>query len=398
MSATTKNQVAFLPWLRLKEAYRVAGIEFVPWRNHGVVSAVLADKSDALDTILSSYVDRNGRPIDNCVVATIPNRGCNLSDNDFPNVGWAASLLFLACWASNNYCSSWGPYVNSTAFRPVGQHFSGRVEHVTLTIRRRDSRELDGGYRHGKVKFSVPLQCSLNHPATVDQPFLEALDAGNAAGCVTTQRLRTVLPFVSLANTDDDLMAENTEALLMGAAFEQLFKCRGRRKAYELSRKFGVLFSSYGNVTVRDALRERKKIKIDLDYADIQRQWFVHRKWIEELYSVRNESAHKGTTDNQNLGWPLSEHLLMVAWVFPLTVKLLLQRKGHYTLTENDHGYCLAVDRLLATTNWREEINSDNLPCKWKHIVYETQNAHRWEKAHKRAFEILSRENNSSDD
>lgn len=38
----------------------------------------------------------------------------------------------------------------------------------------------------------------------------------------------------------------------------------------------------------------------------------------------------------------------MAALVFPLVVKLLLEREGHYVLTDDDRDWCFAVDKLLA--------------------------------------------------
>ncbi len=376
--ATTK-QIAFLPWLRLKTTYRIAGVEFVPLRDaSNVTSTILVDARDSLNAILSSYIDRKGQSIDNCVVATIPGRGWNLLDSDFPDVEWATALLFLACWASNEYFRAMGPYVNSSSFRLVWQRFSGVPQDIALTSRRRDGSTLDGGYKHGQVKFSAPLQCSLHEPATVDDALLKSLDCGNARQCETTQRLRYALSFVQLANTDDGLMTEPAEAILMGSAFEQLL--RGDGSAYNLGRKFDVLFKSCGGVTVEDAKKARSGIKIDEskpERAAVQPQWWVHRKWIEELYNVRNKSAHEGTAIGQNWGWSPAEHLLMAAWVFPLVVKLLLQRDSYYTFSDDDTSRCLAVDKLLAETGWGEEIEGGMGPHKWHKIVSSTANHYR---------------------
>lgn len=59
----------------------------------------------------------------------------------------------------------------------------------------------------------------------------------------------------------------------------------------------------------------------------------------------------------------------MAAWVFPLAVKLLLQRDGYYTLSERDEGQCLAVDMLLAVTKWHKEMEGGMDQPKWQEIV-----------------------------
>ena len=370
--ATTK-QVAFLPWLRLETTYRIAGVEFAPWHRHtsDAMAPLLADAP--LHTILSGYVDCTGKPVDSCVVATTAEHGWNLSDADFPAVEWAGSLLFLACWASNNYFGWMGPYVNASAFRAVWQRFSGSPVNITLTSKRRDGRNTVGGYKHGEVKFTAPLQYVFSQPATVDDTLLAALDRGNAEHCETTRRLRSALPFVSLANTDDELMTETAEAILMGSAFEQLLG--GDGSAYKLGRKFDVLFRSCGRVTVEDAKQARSGIEIDKgapERAAAQPTWWVHRKWMEELYDVRSKSVHEGTVDSRSWGWAPSEHLLMAAWVFPLAVKLLLERDGYYNCSDHDKIRCLAVDKLLAETNWWEKTDGGLGSHKWQDIVSST--------------------------
>lgn len=135
----------------------------MPWRTEsGTISPEIADAEDALKAIIGGYVDRSGNPIDNCVLAALPDRGWNVADSDHETVRSAAALLFLSAWSSNEYYPrSPSPYVNASAFRIVWQSFSGLAERITLVTRRRDGGGLDGGYRHGDVTFGVPLQCAL---------------------------------------------------------------------------------------------------------------------------------------------------------------------------------------------------------------------------------------------
>jgi hypothetical protein len=186
---------------------------------------------------LSGYADRHGEPLTNCVVATIPGRGWDLEKEDFPTITWAASLLFLASWSSNDYYPRFGgEYVNSSNFRIVAQAFSGATPgYITISARRREGSTTHGGYQHGEFKFSLPLQISLREPASVDGSLLAALDAAQGTGSRVIEQLRTALPFVELANTDEDFMTEHAEAILMGSAFEQVLA--GDGSAYKLSKK-----------------------------------------------------------------------------------------------------------------------------------------------------------------
>ncbi|HKW00002.1 MAG TPA: hypothetical protein VJN96_09255 [Vicinamibacterales bacterium] len=347
--------VIFLPFLRLNSACSVAGVEFVPLRDgDDNVPSTLSAAVAPLEKILSGYTDRHAEPFTNCVVATIPGRGWDLTIADGPAVNWAASLLFLACWSANRYFESGTRrYVNSSAFRIVGQSYSGALpDHIAVSARRRDGGWLDGGYEHGAFKFSTPLQCSVRTPATIDESFLCGLEAAQTAGSPTIGLLESALRFVGLANTDDDLMAENAEAILMGSAFDQLLLAGRKSSAYNLGRAFGALFGQFGTATVSEAMKARPNIEIDQKYASVQPSWWVHRKWIEELYDARSQVVHKGHQGARKWGWGLNEHLVMAAHVFPLTVKLLLARAGHYTLSDDDCVAGRVVDKLLICTGW----------------------------------------------
>ena len=355
--------VIVLPFLRMRTGHTVAGVEFLPLRDgDGNVPAALETAVAPLERILSGYVDRQGTPFTNCVVATIPGKGWDLSRDDSPAVMWGASLLFLASWACNDYFPRFRrSYVNSTMFRIIGQAYSGDMPvGIAISARRRDGETLGGGYKHGEVTFNLPVQCSIREPAVFDEDFLEDFLAGlSAAGAADSEvagLLRTTLPFVELANTDDDFMTEHAEVILMASAYEQLL--HGDASKYKLGKNLAALFGQFGSVTVADAQKVRSGITIDdsdTERAAAQPKWWVHQKWIEELYGMRNKVAHKGSYGGRPWGWTISEHLVMAAYVFPLAVKLLLEREGHYALTDTDRGGCLAVDQLLAWAQWVED-------------------------------------------
>jgi hypothetical protein len=377
----TGHLVLYLPFLRLKTEHAVAGTAFLPLRcGDGKVWPQLSAAEKPVMKILTGYMDRHRRTFDNCVVATIPGRGWDVNLTDGPTVMWAAQLLFLSSWACNEYFARFGgTYVNSSSFRVIGQAFSGDVPgFIALGARRRDGRSLDGGYEHGDVQFNLPLQCSVNDVAQVDEAFLAALGKAHSANSATIQRLRTALPFVQLANTDDELMDEDAEPILMGSAFEQLLN--GDGSAYKLGRKFGQLLKDCGGVTVDDARKNRPDIQIDNDpkypeRAKAQPTWWVHRKWVEELYDLRSKVVHEGGGGggSRKWGWSASEHLVMAAFVFPLTVKALLAAEGHYTLTEADKARCAAIDRLLAATNWGHDDPTTSDGPTWHKIVFESK-------------------------
>lgn len=78
---------------------------------------------------------------------------------------------------------------------------------------------------------------------------------------------------------------------------------------------------------------------------------------MEELYDVRNKSAHEGTADGKKRGWSTFEHLVIAAFAFPLAVKLLLQKEGSYKLSSGDKTRCTSVDKLLTADHWNRKVH-----------------------------------------
>lgn len=383
-ASASHHLVYFLPYLRLEACHSVAGLDFVPFRDaNGSVPRQLEKAESALSKILSSYIDKHGKPYENCVVATIPDRGWDLKRTDGAAVCWAVSLLFLASWAQNQYFPRFlGHYANSSSFRIVGQEFAGeKPAHMTIGARRRDGITWDAGYTHGELHFNTPVQCRIGHAFAVDEPFLAALNKAHTEGSATLERLRTSLPFVQLAHTDDDVVTEDAEAILMASAFEQLLNGNGSK--YELAKALGQLFERFGNENVASARKVRPDIEINRskpEYADAQPEWWVHRKWFEELYSLRNKLAHQGDQGTRTWGWHPSEHLVMAAFVFPLAVKLFLSQEDHYPFNSVDEAHCKAIDKLLAVIAWDEERQGADSGSVWHNIVEKAVQDHEMEK------------------
>jgi hypothetical protein len=275
----------------------------------------------------------------------------SLSSEDFEKVQESASLLYLAAMARNEYFQQIRSYVNRTMCDLYWQRFTEPVDYISVTARRRDGQLMSGGYKHGEVKFTVPPQADSRESVSVDVAFVEALNRAVAGTPDLMRRLKPAVAFLSLANTDSDAMPRSAEVILMGAAFEQLLEANG---AYELSKKFGDLFQSFGSVKVEEALKVRIGIRVNRKHVADQRSWFVHRKWIEELHKLRSAHVHGECLSARTWGWQPSEHLVMAAFTFPLAVKLLLSESGHYTLTRSDKASLGALDELLACMGWQE--------------------------------------------
>lgn len=130
------------------------------------------------------YCDIQQGRRENCVIVFDQNAGdpaepWNLSEDRLEAVRWAASLLFLASWAANEYFTAIGSYVIDTSFQLYFQRFTGPPEYVSLSYRKRDGRVLYGGSKHGQVHSTMPL-CASSSRFDVETDLLAGLNAANA--------------------------------------------------------------------------------------------------------------------------------------------------------------------------------------------------------------------------
>ncbi len=359
MAAAEQKLIAFLPWLKLSQDVTIGNVQFIPFR---LGDAQETDELRALATpfakILSSYVDIRNRAVERCTVVAMSCRQptWNLRYEDFGEVQEASSLLYLAAMATNEYFQQVANYVNRTMFDLYWQRFTEPVDYVTLTARRRDGQLMIGGYKHGEIKLTMPAQADLRDAAEVDNGLVEATNKALASNSVLLRRLKPALSFLSLANTDSDVTGPPAEVILMGSAFEQFLEAYGARK---LSQKFGDLLLGFGSVTVDEAQKARPGMVVDPKYHAAQKNWFVHRKWMEEFYHLRNFYVHGEDLSARTWGWIPLEHLVMAAFAFPLAVKLLLSESGYHALSRGDKVRCGALDLLLGSTQWVQSAGSN---------------------------------------
>lgn len=346
---------AFLPWLDLRKPASVAGVMFVPFAEVGNSDLFLDIRHD-LERILSGYVDIKNSPVDNPAIVCIDRNhhfpSWSLADSDYEEIALATDFLMLAGFARNQYFNQLGSYVNSATFEVFFQKFDRPADWIVLTARRREGRIMDAGYKHGEVKFTAPAQIRYPAPAEIDEPLLEALTHARESQIEVLGRIEASLPAFKLANSDSPAVASKQEAVWMASAFEHLMG--SPPNAAGIGKRFSAVFESFGKVTLAEAIAEGKRPEISP--RDLLRRngdsTFLHRVWIEELYTVRGMVIHGQPLDKRKWGWDLSEHLVIGAFVFPLVVKALLTQAGVYTMGADDIGRARAVDKLLSTVRW----------------------------------------------
>jgi UDP-2,3-diacylglucosamine pyrophosphatase LpxH len=160
---------------------------------------------------------------------------------------------------------------------------------------------------------------------------------------------------------------------MMACALEELLDSRST--AEDLAAKLDEIFHEYGSKTVQDARLNRPGIRVPKSLRNAPSSVFVYREWIAELYKLRGMIVHGNDLDRVEFGWHIFEHLVMAAYVFPLLVKLLLQRDGLYEITDDDRDHCYAVDWLLSSNDWAKQAPraTSSEQTNWRNAISDTK-------------------------
>lgn len=226
MEAAQKRTISFLPWLRISEQVCIGRFTFTPFLDRdGQTAESVREIADAVKTIVSGYVDLRGTAFGNCVLILdsqlTPSWDLPLSA--LSEARWAAAQLFLAAFSMNEYFVQVRQYSNSSMFTVYHQSFTLPIDSIAVNSRRRDGSLMVAGYRHGEMKFTVPVYAdTIGEFRQFDLGLLTALERASSNGSAVLGRLRAALSFLSLANTDSDAMVPEAEIILMISAYEQL--------------------------------------------------------------------------------------------------------------------------------------------------------------------------------
>jgi hypothetical protein len=372
--------ISFLPWLRISAPVSIGRFTFTPFLDDDdQTTAALREIGDAVRTVLSGYVDLRGTALRNCVMILNSELtpSWDLPPSSLGDARWAAVQLFLVTFSMNEYFEQVRQYANSSMFTVYHQSFTLPIDFIAVNSRRRDGSLMIGGYRHGEMKFTVPVYADTTGEfRLLDSDLLAALERAASAGSTVLSRLRPALSFLSLASTDSDAMSQDAEIILMISAYEQLL-APSETGARHLALALSLLLERFGSVSVDSALKNRPGIEVNAKYEKEQRGWPVHRKWMEELYQLRNAYAHGDATNSRTWGWLPLEHLVMAALVFPLSVKLLLEAEGHYRMTRRDEIMGTALGGLLGQSDWLEPAEKNPNNTRWHETLRNAASANR---------------------
>jgi hypothetical protein len=383
------KMLSLLPWLKLEVPIKVKEVVFTPYSiMSGDPEHVLHSFKKEIDRVLSSYRDIRGRIINECAIAYTDKKDPCSSAVDIRLVSNASHMLTFAALARKKFCVQFGSYANSSYFETVFQEFSKESEFVRIMTRRRDGWFHSMGHKHGEVKFAMPLECAERATPVFDDALLMSLGYVLEEKEPLARRLMQSIWLYNLACSDSHRISIDREIVLMVSAFEQLFSgCHG---ANDLACKVDTLLDNYGSTIVGNCPRIND-IKLTSGKENLEKQWFIHRKWIQELYQLRNDYTHGDDPGRRSWGWNNLEHSLMAAFLFPLIAKILLSQQSQYSLVEADWIRMGAIDKLLNAQNWFGRDPATGIST-WQKVISD----HKFNSCVERAIEKIINKRESS--
>jgi hypothetical protein len=233
-------------------------------------------------------------------------------------------------------------YSNSDSLRLAIQGFTPGGSGTALIVTRRRDSQTRNIVSKEMVRVDRPHHipwCEL--PQDLDAECLRAIEAAIFQEDERTGRLKDAIEGFVGANTDSPEVSVRTELVDSVGAFSRLFGAWNEKATISafvetLPQNPEPDLSLYGSRATRDPLR--KMLSSDLS---------IREAWLADAYRLRSQYGHGHVDDPPyRSAWTLEEHLLLAAYVFPLTVKATLAAQGQYNWTQDDQTHSDAFDAL----------------------------------------------------
>jgi len=331
--------VTFLPWLRLHSSVETNGVVFWNFPKESKKFDPTNQFKNQLRLIFRGYKDPTGKPLDTLTVVSLQNEPFkDLTSDDATFMTELVRLFAFSAMAENQYYRQGGAYLNSTHFQHMHQRFQLNSKYVAPHARRRNGSIWHSGYKHGELKFSIPIQAWGFTDAKLNTKLLHALAKLLSQKTSAAAAIRQTINWFFLGNSDSESVSEETEVILMGNAFETLFQVqKSQEKKFALMERLSKLFVG---------CLSKKTKKAGLDGTTEMRSWKV--LWMDEFYWLRNKIVHGGDIDYARMTWSHKEHLTIAAMTLQISIKLILSEEGSYSLSSDDKTCADCIDHFIA--------------------------------------------------
>jgi hypothetical protein len=300
-----------------------------------------------IDRIAAPYRMNHVRSVREICVLQIDGKAfdADLNEDERSEVFDLAEILALTALADREYFSHCD-YTNRDAYAAIIQGFKAGEKGFAIDARRRDG-STTGYWNDDLFMVLCPPHVSPNKKQKFDASLVNGLLGAYASA--KGEKFNWSIFYFNRANTDSNQATVQSEVVQSIAAFEALFQVR-TGKEEDLATEFSVCLGSQGeNLSLPLPARLQKQ--------EVLRKYpSVRDLWIRDMYRTRNSFAHGGKERRRTPAvWTTQEHLLLSSFIFPVCVKIELEKEGFYKLTDEDLLKIISFDWLLRLENIFEQ-------------------------------------------
>ncbi len=359
---TLSGRIAFLPWVKLPYSVTIEAFRFVPVETQRLDDIFGSALSDVASKAIRTHVGQDGRAVKGCTVILRPRAATpwEIPENSWRNAARATDLLTLSCLSDQQFFKGhFTAHLNAAMFRPVSMHIDMNSDRASLFYRRRGGGLLAGGRSISETVFQQPPQVEGTGCDVASDLLARAISKARRAGHEIWDRVSASMDFFLLANAETPDLTDEDCLVLSAIAFERLLR-PSKPSALEMAKAFFTCWQSFKSIPLNAA----KRVKADHkpDWHAEQATWPVRRKWMKELYVARSARVHEGPKSDFSVNWKPWQHMVVAAFAYPLTVKILLRDAGFYSFTPRDEASCDVFDKLLDSSWGRGDLKAPEWP------------------------------------
>lgn len=352
------GNLVFLPWAKNDKQISIGEFILTPYERAIKPFGINTDNQKLVDEILEPYRAHANKPIQKALFLSF--EGSNLlkelNENDFTKIYNFSELFTFANLSSRKYFDSiLDEYCNRDAFQIIIQGFGNIKEYKgsAITQRRRDGSSTTY-YSKDALFINKPGHIVSQKVLKTDFVFLESLL--KAQGVFSDKEWSAIFESIinfNLANKDSEDISENIELILINNTFERLFNTNGKED--ELAQKLTAILKPEIDLP-KDYCEKLKNI----DVNRFNKSTYIRDIWIRDLFRIRNNIAHGKLTSQYPLVFSLKNHLLLASLIIPIILKLILNSRGLYKLSDDDKMIVNIFEKLVCAEHFQIENKDEN--------------------------------------
>lgn len=331
--------IAFFPWVYTEDPLEIGDVRLIPFRRGSLPGDLPNASQKDIDSVLQAYAIRRGVQVTRATLLEVGNwvTGSELSAERMTELFNIREGLTFAALSQRAMFARTFSYCNADSYRLVVQRYeSGKAHQFSFRTRRRDGA-VDRMWSTNHFSFHCPLHVDPAR-ADIDVRLFQAIRRA-------PQRFHEAIVDFNAANTDADEIPAHVELVMAKSAFEWLLGLDEKWQSL-----WGALKEIFGSLPVS----QYTPLLVGANPSAWTNRWpnrGLLEAWVRDFCLARNEAAHGSDRDGKAVWHPV-KHLLFVAVLFPLLVKLELTKECGFDMDARDLQRLAQAEAYICHDPW----------------------------------------------